>query len=115
MKMGEKGIQQGVQQGLQHVGEGVGEGCRVEMFWFSLPFLAHLSIGEADFASRPHSPNDEDVVVLGSGRWWGEGQQNQKLVSEIFWKTKEHKEQMKPDVDGLFMRSGFLNKEVLRS
>ena len=112
MKMGEKGIQQGVQQGLQHVGEGVGEGCRVEMFWFSLPFLAHLSIGEADFASRPHSPNDEDVVVLGSGRWWGEGQQNQKLVSEI---CRKKKEQMKTDVEGIFMRSEVLSEEVLRA
>ena len=112
MKMGEKGIQQGVQQGLQRVGGGVGQVWCYETRWFSLPFLAHLEIGEADFASRPHSPNDDDVVVVGSGRWWGEGQQNQKLVSEICWKKKE---QMKPDVEGIFMRSEVLNEEVLRA
>ena len=110
--MVEKGIPQGVQQGLQRVGGGVGQGWCRENLWFSLPFLTHLSIGEADFASQPHSPNDDDVVVVGLGRWWGEGQQNKKLVSEIYRKKKELK---KTDSEGIFMRSGVLNEGGLRS
>lgn len=111
MRMGERGIQQGVQQGLQHVGEGVGEGCRIEIFRFSLPFLACLSTGCAVFASRPHSPNDEDVVVLGSGRWQGEGQRRGRVLSVCL----KEKEGMKLNLDGIFLRSGLLSKEVLRS
>lgn len=112
MKMDGQGLQQGVQQGLQRVGEGVGEGCCIEIRCFSLPFLTHLSIGEADFASQPHSPNDDDVVVVGLGRWWGEGQQKQKLVSEIYRKKKEQK---KTDLEGIFVRSGVLSEGGLRS
>lgn len=111
MKKVERGIQQGVQQGLQHVGEGVGEGCRIEIFLFSLPFLACLSIGCADFASRPHSPNDEDVVVLGSGRWQGEGQRRGRVLRVCLKK----KEGMKLISNGIFLRSGLLSEEVLRS
>ena len=110
--MGGKGFQQGVQQGLQRVGEGVGEGWCIESLRFSLPNFSRLSIGEADFASQPHSPNDDDVVVVGLGRWWGEGQQNKKLVSEILRKKKEQK---KTDLDGIFVRSGVLSEGGLRS
>lgn len=43
-------------------------GWCIESLRFSLPNFARLSIGEADFASQPHSPNDDDIGVLGLGR-----------------------------------------------
>lgn len=112
MKMGEKDIQQGVQQGLQRVGEGVGHRRLLQRLRFSLPFFAHLEIDEADFASRPRSPNDKDVVVPGSGRWWGVGQRVGRMWDGFGLKFEELN---RIESEGFSVRSGLLDEEVLRS
>ena len=81
-------MQPGMQPPMQRVAEGVAGVAGAEKRRILLPNSAHLSIGCADFASRPRSHNHSEDCGLGWDRGREGGGHGGSRIGWLGWRNK---------------------------